>query len=154
MEVSLPSYCELTKNLTFLPAASAFVGLATMVILFPVPGYIAKKVRDVQVQRMKMVLSCLMFLFFLTDILFKFKMDARVQDVTEGLFYATVIFHSWLNLIFTAVNVLRMIKLFGWERRVSERIQDKRNIELGWLWKLKVSRITFRFYLPVFYFIC
>ena len=43
-------------NLTFLSATSAFVGLATMVVLFPVPGYIAKKVRDVQVQRMKMVL--------------------------------------------------------------------------------------------------
>ena len=32
-----------------------------------------------------------------------------------------------------------MIKLFGWERRVSERIQAKRNDELVWLWKLKVG---------------
>ena len=38
-----------------------------------------------------------------------------------------------------------MIKLFGWERRVSKRIQGKRNDELGWLWKLKVGRITFPF---------
>ena len=52
--------------------------------------------------------------------------------------------------IFTAVNVLRMIKLFGWERRVSERIQGKRNDELGWLWKLKVGRITYFFFLPAF----
>ena len=64
-----------------------------MVVLFPVPGYIAKKVRDVQVQRMKMVLSYLMFLFFLTDIFFKFKMDARVQDVTEGILHAIMILH-------------------------------------------------------------
>ena len=50
-----------------LSAISAFVGLATMAVLFPIPGYIAKKVRDVQVQRMKMVRSypkCL--LLFLT----------------------------------------------------------------------------------------
>ena len=64
-----------------------------MIIVFPVPGYIAKKVRDVQVQRMKMVQSHLMFLL-LTDILFKFKMDARVQDVTEGMFHANMIFDS------------------------------------------------------------
>ena len=93
MEVSLlPSYLELKEQLTFLSSASAFVGLATMIVLFPVPGYIAKKVRDVQVQRMKMVLSqlmFLMFLFLLTDILFKFKTDARVQDVTEGTLHAT-----------------------------------------------------------------
>jgi hypothetical protein len=60
----------------------------------------------------------------------------------------------WSSFIFTVVNVLRMIKLFGWERRVSERIRGKRNDELGWLWKLKVGRITFPFYLPVFYVIC
>ena len=59
------------SNLIFLSATSAFVGLATMVVLFPVPGYIAKKVRDVQVQRMKMVLSYLKcLLFFLTVIFF------------------------------------------------------------------------------------
>ena len=66
-----------------------------MIVLFPVPGYIAKKVKDVQVQRMKMVLSYPMCLFFfLSDILFKFKMDARVQDVTEGILHAIIIFHS------------------------------------------------------------
>ena len=47
-----------------------------------------------------------------------------------------------------------MIKLFGWERRISERIREKRNDELGWLWKLKVGRITFYFYLPVIDMIC
>ena len=57
-----------------------------MFVLFPVPGYIAKKIQDVQVQRMKMVLSYLKCLiFFSTYILFKLKMDARVQDVTEGI---------------------------------------------------------------------
>ncbi|KAF8963040.1 hypothetical protein BDZ97DRAFT_1758980 [Flammula alnicola] len=79
---------------------SAFVGLASMILLFPLPGYIAKLVQDVQRTRIKMT-------------------DARVQDVTE------------------AVNVLRMIKLFGWEGRMAGRIKDKRDDELAWLWKLK-----------------
>ena len=49
----------------------------------------------------------------------------------------------------TAVNVLRMIKLFGWERGISERIRGKRNEELGWVWKLKVGKITFSVFLSV-----
>ena len=49
----------------------------------------------------------------------------------------------------TAVNVLRMIKLFGWEHRMSERIRGKRNEELGWLWKLKVGEITFSVFMSV-----
>ena len=53
------SYFELKKISLFFLLLSALVGLATMFVLFPVPGYIAKKVRDVQVQRMKMVLSYL-----------------------------------------------------------------------------------------------
>ncbi|KAF8157940.1 multidrug resistance-associated ABC transporter [Crassisporium funariophilum] len=80
---------------------SAFVGLGTIVCLFPVPGFIARKVQEVQRTRMK-------------------KTDARVQDVTE------------------AVNVLRMIKLFGWEEKMSARLEERRDDELMWLWKLKV----------------
>jgi len=74
------------------------------------------------------------------DLLLKFEMDARVQDVTEGTVHVTVIFRSDVELLYSkAVNVLRMIKLFGWERRISEGIKAKRNDELGWLWKLKVG---------------
>ena len=128
-----------------------------MVLLFPVPGYISKKVRDVQVQRMKMVLSYLMFLFFMVDIFIQIQdgcPSARCYRRYVAYNHGLPLRCGWLGFIFTAVNVLRMIKLFGWERRVSERIQEKRNDELGWLWKLKVGRITFLFYLPVFYIIC
>jgi ABC-type bacteriocin/lantibiotic exporter with double-glycine peptidase domain len=45
------------------------------------------------------------------------KTDARVQVVTETM------------------NVLRMIKLFGWERQMNERVAEKREEELNWLWK-------------------
>ena len=37
---------------------------------------------------------------------------------------------------------------------MSERIQGKRNVELGWLWKLRVGRITFYFCSPVIDIIC
>ena len=43
------------------------------------------------------------------------KADARVQIVTEVL------------------NVIRMIKMFGWEQRMAGRIADKRAEELYWL---------------------
>ncbi|KDR83054.1 hypothetical protein GALMADRAFT_238844 [Galerina marginata CBS 339.88] len=80
---------------------SAFVGLASMIVLLPVPGYAAKLLQSVQKNKMK-------------------RTDARVQDVTE------------------AVSVLRMIKLFGWEGKMSKRIQDRRDDELAAMWKYKI----------------
>ncbi|KIJ38971.1 hypothetical protein M422DRAFT_258389 [Sphaerobolus stellatus SS14] len=78
---------------------SAFVGLGTIVVLFPIPGYIAKKIQSVQKNKMK-------------------KSDARVQ------------------------NVIRMIKLFGWEGEVGRRIAEKREEELKWIWYLKVFQMS------------
>ncbi|KDR82378.1 hypothetical protein GALMADRAFT_56800 [Galerina marginata CBS 339.88] len=46
--------------------------------------------------------------------------DARVQTVSE------------------VVNILRMVKLFGWEGKMLDRIQRTRDEELEWLWKEKV----------------
>lgn len=31
-----------------------------------------------------------------------------------------------------------MIKLFGWETNMSKRVEDKREEELRWIWKLRV----------------
>lgn len=36
------------------------------------------------------------------------------------------------------MNVLRMIKLFGWEKKMSEKIAEKREEELGWLKKRQI----------------
>ncbi|KAG6919579.1 hypothetical protein DXG01_004242 [Tephrocybe rancida] len=80
---------------------SAFVGLASIIMLFPIPGYVAKRVQDVQVIRLKAT-------------------DARVQTVTETM------------------NVLRMIKLFGWEKKMDEKIAEKRDKELVWIWKRQI----------------
>ncbi|KAK7058408.1 hypothetical protein VNI00_002042 [Paramarasmius palmivorus] len=75
---------------------SALVGLATILVTLPIPGFIAKFVQTVQNKRMK-------------------RTDARVQSVTETM------------------NVLRMIKLFGWEAKMESRIADKREEELVWI---------------------
>ncbi|KAF8157953.1 multidrug resistance-associated ABC transporter [Crassisporium funariophilum] len=46
--------------------------------------------------------------------------DARVEAVSE------------------TVGVLRMIKLFGWEQKMSKSLKVKRDEELAWIWKDKV----------------
>ncbi|KAH7108534.1 hypothetical protein BKA62DRAFT_682512 [Auriculariales sp. MPI-PUGE-AT-0066] len=50
--------------------------------------------------------------------------DARVQEVTETM------------------NLLRMIKLFAWEPRVQERLSEKREEELHWIWKTRVMTLV------------
>ena len=47
------SSCFMFSPLTC--ASSSFVGLAVMILLFPIPGYIAKLIQNVQVQAMKKV---------------------------------------------------------------------------------------------------
>ncbi|KAF5377185.1 hypothetical protein D9615_006331 [Tricholomella constricta] len=87
--------------LYFVLGWSAFVGLATILLLFPIPGYVAKRIQDVQVVRLKAT-------------------DARVQTVTETM------------------NVLRMIKLFGWETKMNEKVAEQRDKELVWIWKRQI----------------
>ncbi|TBU53541.1 hypothetical protein BD310DRAFT_937787 [Dichomitus squalens] len=83
---------------------SAFVGMIAMILLFPIPGYIASKIQGVQQEKMK-------------------KTDARVQNVTETM------------------SVIRMIKLFGWEPRVTDRLADKREGELLFIRKYKILEL-------------
>ncbi|PPR07922.1 hypothetical protein CVT24_000902 [Panaeolus cyanescens] len=80
---------------------SAFVGLATILVLFPIPGYITKALQEIQSDKMK-------------------KTDARLETVTE------------------AINVVRMVKMFGWERKMTARLQERRDSELAMLKKYKI----------------
>jgi hypothetical protein len=36
------------------------------------------------------------------------------------------------------MNVLRMIKLFGWEDKMLARVNEKREEELHWIWKREI----------------
>lgn len=96
---------------------SAFVGLATILLLFPIPGYVAKRIQEVQVVRLKAT-------------------DARVQTVTESRFRLSI--YLTYTYLVEAMNVLRMIKLFGWEKKMNEKVAEKRDKELVWIWKRQI----------------
>ncbi|KAJ7078496.1 hypothetical protein C8R44DRAFT_836696 [Mycena epipterygia] len=84
---------------------SAFVGMALLAALSPLPGYLAKLQSNVQKEALN-------------------KTDARVQTVSE------------------MVNVIRMIKMFGWEKQMEDKIAEKREEELTWIWWRKVLYTT------------
>ncbi|KAF9481115.1 multidrug resistance-associated ABC transporter [Pholiota conissans] len=90
---------------------SVFVGVVAMIALIPVPGYIASLTQKVQRERMKMAshMSCALHSRF------------HIESVP------------------LAISVIRMIKLFGWEGRIVDRVNRRRIDELACLWKLKVS---------------
>ncbi|PCH35560.1 multidrug resistance-associated ABC transporter [Wolfiporia cocos MD-104 SS10] len=85
--------------------SSAIVGMVVMIILFPIPGYVAKMSKAAQSTKME-------------------KSDSRVQVATE------------------TINVIRMIKLFGWEKRLSDRLREKRAEELHWIKRSKLLEIA------------
>ncbi|ELU44867.1 ATP-binding cassette transporter [Rhizoctonia solani AG-1 IA] len=77
----------------FTSFTSSVIGMAFMVLSFPIPGKLAQLVNNVQTERMK-------------------KTDERVQAISEIL------------------NVIRMVKLFGWENKVIAQVEEKRRVEL------------------------
>ncbi|KAJ1309716.1 hypothetical protein OPQ81_006481 [Rhizoctonia solani] len=94
---------------------SAVIGMAVMVLSFPIPGKVAHIINNVQVSRMK-------------------KTDARVQTVTESM------------------NVIRMIKLFGWEKKVIGQVEEKREEELTYYKKrqfLGLVNMNINYVLPL-----
>ncbi|KAH6916799.1 ATP-binding cassette transporter [Coprinopsis sp. MPI-PUGE-AT-0042] len=63
------------------------------------------------------------------------KTDARMQSVSETM------------------NILRMVKLFGWEKKMDDKIREKRDEELSLLWKRQLFAIandTINYLIPVF----
>ncbi|KAJ7600411.1 multidrug resistance-associated ABC transporter [Mycena floridula] len=83
---------------------SSFVGLAGLLIVFPIPIMVSKRIQVIQEVLMK-------------------KTDARMQTVVETL------------------NLVRMIKLFGWTERTKGKISDKRDTELDFLRKRKMMQM-------------
>lgn len=80
-----------------------------MALLFPIPGYIAKIMQNVQTQKMKLVSDThISHCAMLTPL----QTDSRVQSVTE------------------IMSTIRMIKLFGWGSRMTDKVSTKRDQEL------------------------
>ena len=58
--------------------------------------------------------------------------DARVQSVTESAMRWVLCF-SYVceaHISSSVMNVIRMIKLFGWEPRIAKQLNEKREAEL------------------------
>lgn len=94
-----------------------------MVVLAPVPTWIATLTNTVQKEKMKAT-------------------DARVQDVTESELFSFLVHLRYMGMLMiglaVVMSMLRMIKLFGWENRVERSIAEKREGELKWIWKRKL----------------
>ncbi|KAF7977580.1 hypothetical protein HWV62_3166 [Athelia sp. TMB] len=86
---------------------SSFIGAITMVVLFPLPGWVANQMQYVEAEKLKQHL---------------------------------------------ALGVLRMIKLFGWENKMNEKMRNIREQELYWQRKsqiLKIVNNNVNFCLPI-----
>ncbi|KAJ7211367.1 hypothetical protein GGX14DRAFT_534690 [Mycena pura] len=80
---------------------SSFVGMATMLILFPLSGFAARLLQTIQKARIKAA-------------------DSRIKTISETM------------------NVMRMIKLFGWEEKMLGRVNEKREAELHWIFRREI----------------
>ena len=49
----------------------------------------------------------------------------------------------YITLMISVMNVLRMVKLFGWERKMAGRMSNKREEELVWVkWRLLLDLLN------------
>ena len=82
-----------------------------IVVLSPVPRYLAVKLQTVQRGKVKKV-SCGLQQAMPLTVGDHTQTDARVQAVTE------------------VMNVIRMVKMFGWENKMNDRVAKLREEEL------------------------
>ncbi len=61
-------------------------------------------------------------------------------NVCLYLIYSFLIIES-NQIFFLAMNVIRMIKLFGWENKMSTLIANKRNEELKYLYTFRMLEL-------------
>lgn len=71
------------------------------------------------------------------------KTDARIQMVTESMSIASPFFYRWVKPSSPlAMNVLRMVKFFGWESMMNDRIKDAREAELTYIRKIRLLELS------------
>ncbi|KAJ7041996.1 multidrug resistance-associated ABC transporter [Mycena alexandri] len=73
----------------------------------------------------------------------------RIRFVQQGLMERT---DARVQTVSETMSLLRMIKLFAWEKKTEERISRVRNEELNWLWKSKALQLSIaivNFSLPI-----
>uniref|UniRef100_A0A0W0FN82 P-loop containing nucleoside triphosphate hydrolase protein n=1 Tax=Moniliophthora roreri TaxID=221103 RepID=A0A0W0FN82_MONRR len=132
---------QLAFSLVFLYSIlgwSAFVAFGCTILLLPVPGYLAGLTFKIHTEKMK-------------------RTDERVEVVSESGSYSSSLL-SYLTdkadvaFGFVAMKVLRMVKLFGWEDKMSRLIAEKREQELKWIkryWWVQLLTQIINFLIPV-----
>ena len=117
---------------------SSLVGLAMTIVFLPVPSYFARKLSEVQKSKMNLVRQRLSLSFnvFLSDQFLQ--TDARVEEISERKCRFKNLKYATISRLLSVVNVLRTIKLLGWEWKMGERVREKREAELRRLWQTLV----------------
>ncbi|GJE86639.1 multidrug resistance-associated ABC transporter [Phanerochaete sordida] len=64
---------------------------------------------------------------------------ARLQDVQKQKMKVT---DARVQTVAEIMSVLRMVKLFGWEQRMNEKVAEKREEELNLIWKRRLIELT------------
>ena len=65
-----------------------------------------------------------------------YRLSLRVGDILSSCSTQTLI-----PFFLLVMQVLRMIKLFGWERKMEERVYEKRQEELVWIKKRQIIEV-------------
>jgi hypothetical protein len=113
-------WCPIPIDTKYLESYSAFVGLTLILLLSPLPGYVAKHIQDVQFVRLK-------------------KTDARVQNIAESRLSSTQGIHDLLtNTHLFSYGCFAHDQIFGWERNMNKKVAKKRDEEFIWIWRRQV----------------
>ncbi len=120
---------------------SAFIGLAVMFLLLPLPAWVASLMNDVQQQQMKSVSTflCLEYSDWPDPNWLRLTLVSKVS-LRVGTSVDKMITQLVEHLV-AVMGVLRMIKLFGWETRVKGAASAKREEELRWIFKNKMFQM-------------
>lgn len=98
-----------------------------MIISLPLPAAVAKFMNKASEEKMT-------------------RTDARVQEVTESQFDSQAPSYPTSNVLIrnAALNVARMVKMFGWEGKMAARIGEKRETELHWIKRIQWLDVSTR----------
>lgn len=62
--------------------------------------------------------------------------------MTESMFPYLPGLNTFISIVLVAMSVIRMVKLFGWEEKMSTRLDKKREEELQWVWNSRMYNLA------------
>lgn len=116
---------------------SSFVGMSIVMAGLSVPRQIAKRIHAIQVKQAKAVRRLhYLFVTFWVSSSFSYRQikGCKVSwTVRACRLYSPVLPSSHSLFISQALGVIRLIKMFGYERKIETQIHEKRDTELGFM---------------------